>query len=82
MREQQELLEMKRRMTTRLTEQNIEFTDCSKKIAEANEICKMLGMNIKFRQIFVKQLVDDSGRSMSISSKSDTGKSQKFKEEL
>jgi hypothetical protein len=37
-----------------------------KNIKEANQICKMLGKNIKFKTAFVKQMVDDSGRAMTL----------------
>lgn len=36
------------------------------KIKEANEICVALGKNIKFKPIFIKQMVDESGRSMTL----------------
>lgn len=33
-------------------------------IREANEICKLMGKNIKFKQCIIQQIVDDRGRAM------------------
>jgi hypothetical protein len=40
------------------------YNNNAKDVREANEICKMLGKKIKFKQCVVQQIVDQTGRAM------------------
>ena len=42
--------------------QSLDHSSNARKVKEANEICKQLNLNMKFRQIFVKQVTDNLGR--------------------
>ena len=42
----------------------MEYGANANNIKEANEICKMMGRRVKFKQCIVQQMVDDSGRTM------------------
>ena len=72
LKEQKQMLETKRQMATNSSLQLIQFGDLTRKIQEANQICKEVGLNIVFRQIHVKMFVDDSGRSLQDSASAST----------
>jgi len=42
----------------------MDYNANSKAIREANEICKMMGKRIKFKQCIIQQIVDEEGRAM------------------
>jgi len=42
----------------------MDYNANAKDIREANEICKMMGKNIKFKQCIIQQVVDNFGRAM------------------
>jgi len=44
----------------------LDYKDNTEKVKEANEIAKMLGKNIKFKQCFIKVQVDDRGHRNTI----------------
>jgi hypothetical protein len=58
LKEQQEQIEFRRRSTVKGVRDMYQTNSgLVQKIREANEICKMIGLNIKFKQVLV---VDDS----------------------
>jgi len=63
---EQKKIEIKERESELRANVKQSFTDTAMKIKEANEICVALGKNIKFKPIFIKQMVDESGRSMTL----------------
>jgi len=44
----------------------MEYNSNAQSIREANEICKMLGKNISFKQCIIQNFVDDRGRAMTL----------------
>jgi hypothetical protein len=48
----------------------IDYSQNAKKIAEANDICQRIGTNMKFKQCFIKQMVDSTGRKQTLIGKS------------
>ena len=59
--EEEEAIAKKRKEQT-LMDYNVN----AKSVREANEICKMMGKNIKFKQCIIQQVVDQSGRAMTL----------------
>ena len=74
-------IEARKRFSTNQVQKEIDYSEVMKKIKEANEICKMLGKAIKFKTAFVKQMVDDSGRNMSMRGSVNPAQA-KYKEDL
>lgn len=58
MQQQREEMEQRQRRTTVKKLQQLDHSNNARKIKEANEICKALGLNMTFKQIFVKALAD------------------------
>ena len=80
MKQENEVIEDKRARSTRQSVKKFQ-SNSIQKIKEANEICKMLGLKIKFSQIFVSQMVDESGRSQTFLA-DDFSKQCQMKEEM
>jgi len=69
MREQQAQIQKKieegEEIAKKKKEQTImDYNANAKSIREANEICKMMGKQIKFKQCIIQQIVDTTGRAM------------------
>lgn len=65
MNEQTQLLELKKQMATRTSETSLDQGALKRKIKEAQEICKILGLKRRFRLMMVEQF--DSWRSSNLS---------------
>ena len=75
-------MEKQRRRSIFNTIKRIDYSENAKKITEANAICIKIGTNLKFKQCFVKTMVDkQTGRKLSVIGNNPDADSQ-MKEEL
>lgn len=66
MYEQTQLLEIKKQLDTQRSAQSNDYADIKRKIVEAQEICRLLGLNRKFRLTLIESF--DTSRSSNLSS--------------